>query len=66
MKNGNHNLKILLPEFLAPFAKNGSRMSMNFLASNGSFICFDNDLKIFTSVSPGHFTNFLEYLKWQK
>ena len=32
---------------------------MNFLACNGSFIYFDNNLKILSSVSPGYLTNFL-------
>ena len=32
---------------------------MNFLACNGSFIYFENNLKILSSVSLGYLTNFL-------
>lgn len=55
----SHNYMTLLPEFWTPFTKNGSKISTNFLAGSGSFMYFDNNLKILISVSPGHLTNFL-------
>lgn len=50
---------ILEPEFSSLLVRRGSKISTNFLAAEGSFIYFDNNLKIMSSLSPGLLTNFL-------
>lgn len=54
---------MFLPEFLTPFTRKGSKISTNFIAVDGSFMYWDNNLKILISVSPEDLRNFLEHQK---
>lgn len=60
-KNIEEKVLILEPDFSSLLVRSGSKISTNFLAAEGSFIYFDNNLKIMSSLSPGLLTNFLIY-----